>query len=107
MTDVPAMLLGCRSDVLAMNALASALYLDWEANARLAVAHLHIYAGRRPHDPKLAALVGELSVRDADFRRWWADNDVYLHAHGTKALNHPVEPGRRPSRTCACWPVGT
>ncbi|MEU3644776.1 helix-turn-helix transcriptional regulator [Lentzea sp. NPDC034063] len=117
MTDVPAMLLGRRSDVLAMNALASALYmdfgaaspqdrnpvrfmfldpaaralyLDWEANARLAVAHLHIYAGRHPHDPKLAALVGELSVRDADFRRWWADNDVYLHAHGTKALNHPV-----------------
>jgi transcriptional regulator with XRE-family HTH domain len=115
MQDVPAMLLGRRSDVLAMNSLARALYLgfgaghernpvrfifldpaarelyaDWEANARLAVAHLHIYAGRHPHDPKLAALVGELSVRDADFRRWWADNDVHLHSHGTKTLHHPV-----------------
>ena len=117
MADVPAMLLGRRSDVLAVNALAKALYLDfgggepkdrnavrfmflnpaarelyddWEANARLAVAHLHMYAGRHPHDPVLATLVGELSVRDPDFRRWWADNDVHLHAHGTKKLHHPV-----------------
>ncbi|SER60124.1 Helix-turn-helix domain-containing protein [Lentzea albida] len=117
MPDVPVMLLGRRTDVLATNALARALYKDfeaapphernmirfifldpaarelyddWEGNARLAVASLHVYAGRHPHDPRLAALVGELSVRDNDFRRWWADNDVYRHAHGSKSLHHPV-----------------
>ena len=117
MKDVPAMLIGRRTDVLAANDLARALYKDfeaepprernmirytfldpasrelyddWESNARLAVAVLHVYAGRHPHDPALAELVGELSVRDEDFRRWWADHDVHRHAHGSKRLHHPV-----------------
>ncbi|MFD9700812.1 helix-turn-helix transcriptional regulator [Lentzea sp. NPDC059081] len=117
MPDVPAMVIGRRTDVLAANRLARALYkdfdaapphernmiryafldpaarelyADWATNARNGVAALRVYAGRHPHDPELAALVGELSVRDADFRRWWADNDVYSHGHGSKVLVHPV-----------------
>jgi MmyB-like transcription regulator ligand binding domain len=66
------------------------LYDDWAASARNSVAALHLYAGQHPHDPKLAALIGELSVRDKDFRRWWADNDVFRHAHGSKLLHHPI-----------------
>src|ERR1700684_1808998 len=35
-------------------------------------------------------LLGALSVRDTDFRRWWADHDVVRYSYGTKRLHHPV-----------------
>jgi transcriptional regulator with XRE-family HTH domain len=117
LTDVPALVLGRRMDVLASNRMARALYTDftalparsrnmarliflddvmrsiyadWEGAARGIVASLHLYAGRHPHDPALAELVGELSVRDQDFRRWWADHDVFERTYGVKHLNHPI-----------------
>jgi transcriptional regulator with XRE-family HTH domain len=117
LTDVPAIVYGRRMDVLAANDLACALYTDFEAlpvrhrnMARLAfldehfralyadweeagrgiVASLRLYAGRHPHDPALAELVGELSVQDPDFRQWWAEHDVFERTHGTKHLRHPV-----------------
>lgn len=116
-TDVPALILGHRLDVLAANDLARAFYtdfnalpprernmawlmfrdeaardfyVDWAASARGIVASLHVYAGSHPHDPRLAELVGELSVHDADFRRWWADHDVFVREHGTKRYHHPL-----------------
>ncbi|MYZ36408.1 MULTISPECIES: helix-turn-helix transcriptional regulator [unclassified Streptomyces] len=115
--DSPAMVLGRRMDVLATNRLARALftdfdalphrernmvryifldesarelYTDWESSARGSVASLHLYAGRHPEDPLLAELIGELSLRDEDFRRWWADHDVLLRTHGSKRYHHPV-----------------
>lgn len=36
------------------------------------------------------ALVGGLSVKDPDFRSWWAAHEVAHKTWGTKALNHPV-----------------
>lgn len=117
LTDVPALIYGRRMDVLAANRLACALYTDfealpardrnmarlvflddhfrtlyadWQDAARGIVASLRLYAGRHPHDPALAELVGELSVQDADFRRWWADHDVFQRSHGTKHFHHPV-----------------
>jgi hypothetical protein len=114
--DTPAMVIGRRLDVLATNSMARALYnfdaqppdesnmaryvflnegvrslyVDWEWAARSVVASLHLYAGRNPNDPELAALVGELSVRDEDFSRWWADHNVFRHNHGTKNYHHPL-----------------
>ncbi|MFJ8141749.1 helix-turn-helix domain-containing protein [Streptomyces sp. NPDC096013] len=117
LTEVPALVYGRRMDVLAANGLARALYTDfealpvrdrnmarlaflddtfrslyadWEGAARGIVASLRLYAGRHPHDPALAELVGELSVQDADFRHWWADHDVFERTHGTKHFHHPV-----------------
>jgi transcriptional regulator with XRE-family HTH domain len=117
LTDVPAIVTGRRLDVLAANRLAKALYrdfdalpprernmarfvfldplardlyADWDSAARSVVATLHLYAGRNQHDPALAELIGELSVRDEDFRRWWAEHDVYQRTHGTKHYRHPV-----------------
>jgi transcriptional regulator with XRE-family HTH domain len=117
LTDVPALVIGRRCDVLATNALARALYtdfdalphrernlvrflflddaarelyMDWPQAARSAVAGLHLYAGRWPHDARLAELVEELSGRDSDFRRWWADHDVHRHSHGVHRLRHAV-----------------
>ena len=117
LTDTPALVLGRRLDVLASNRLARAfytdfdalphrernmarfmfldegarsLYCDWEEGARSTVAALHLYAGRFPHDQRLAELIGELSLQDADFRRWWAEHDVYRRTNGTKHYHHPV-----------------
>jgi transcriptional regulator with XRE-family HTH domain len=115
--DVPALILGHRGDVLAVNALARAfytdfdtlppgdrnmsrflftdqtardLYHDWAATARTVVAGLRAYAGTHPDDPRLAELVGDLSVRDPDFRRWWAGHDVYVRDHGSKRYHHSL-----------------
>ncbi|GLW09748.1 transcriptional regulator [Microtetraspora sp. NBRC 13810] len=117
LADVPALILGRRMDVLAANHLARAfytdfdalpvrernmarfvflgdqaraLYADWAATARGVVGTLHVYAGAHPHDPRLAELVGELSVADPDFRRWWAEHDVFVRENGTKHYRHPL-----------------
>jgi len=117
LTDVPALVLGRRMDLLAWNPAATALFLDfatvperhrnyvrivfthpairtlyraWDQSAQLCVAQLHMEAARDPQDPRLAALVGELSVLDADFRRWWSDHRVAVRSRGTKELDHPV-----------------
>ncbi|MDX3763971.1 helix-turn-helix transcriptional regulator [Streptomyces mirabilis] len=117
LTEVPALVIGRRTDVLASNRLFRALYADfdalpwrernmarfifldeaarslygdWEGIARSSVAALHLYAGQHPHDPQLAELVGELSLRDADFRTWWAEHDIKRRTYGTKHFHHPL-----------------
>lgn len=47
-------------------------------------------AGRNPNDPRMAGMVGELSVRDEEFRRWWGEHRVATRSKGTKMLRHPV-----------------
>ncbi|MEU3778670.1 helix-turn-helix transcriptional regulator [Streptomyces sp. NPDC032472] len=115
--DVPAMVMGRRMDVLAWNPAASALlgdfgaldraerniarntflnpatrelYADWTGCARENVAYLHLEAGRRPGDPELARLIGELSMRSEEFRRWWAEHPVQDKTSGRKRFRHPV-----------------
>jgi len=117
LSEVPVLVLGRRLDVLASNHLARALYTDfdalparrrnlawlifldeqvramhadWEDAASGVVASLRLYAGREPHDPALAELVGELSLRDPDFRCWWAEHDVFQRTHGTKRFHHAL-----------------
>ncbi|MFI6374415.1 helix-turn-helix transcriptional regulator [Streptomyces sp. NPDC050546] len=113
----PSLVLGRRMDILAWNALAAALftdfgqvpekkrnyarllftdpcfrelYLDWETIARSFVAQLRLEAARYPGDPELIALIGELSVADADFRKWWAGRPIAGLSVGTNRLRHPV-----------------
>ncbi|MEZ0067083.1 transcriptional regulator with XRE-family HTH domain [Streptacidiphilus sp. MAP12-20] len=117
MDTVPAFVLGRRTDVIAWNRMACALlgdfgsrppeqrnmawlifmdpfarelYDDWEGKAHDVVACLRMDAGRSPDDPKLAALIGELSVKSPEFRRWWAAHDVRGKGHCSKELHHPV-----------------
>ncbi|MFC7645409.1 hypothetical protein ACFQX6_35880 [Streptosporangium lutulentum] len=52
------------------------LYPDWEQIARTRVAHLRTAAGADLDHPYMIELVGELSLRSADFRRLWARHDV-------------------------------
>ncbi|KOU03076.1 XRE family transcriptional regulator [Streptomyces sp. NRRL F-2295] len=117
LTATPAVVMGRRMDVLAWNTLAAAmitdfeavpekhrnyvrilftdpamrtLYADWKSVGRTAVAQLRMEAATYPDDPRLTALVGELCVRDEDFRTWWAAHHVATLSVGTKTLNHPV-----------------
>jgi transcriptional regulator with XRE-family HTH domain len=110
---VPAFVLGSRMDVLAWNSLAGALlpdalahgnllrfmFLDplartlfepWEVCAQENVAYLRLDAGHHPDDPALAALVGELSIKSPEFRRWWAAHPVRRKEPGHKTLHHPM-----------------
>jgi transcriptional regulator with XRE-family HTH domain len=113
----PALVLGRRTDVLASNGLARALFtdfdklparernyarwmllsdearalfVDWELQARNAVEALRLDAGRTPDDPGCQQLVGELSLASPEFRRWWAEHRVHQRSHGAKHLRHPL-----------------
>ncbi|UBI41062.1 MULTISPECIES: MmyB family transcriptional regulator [Streptomyces] len=44
----------------------------------------------RSRRPSPTSAVGELSIADEDFRRWWADQNVHRHTHGSKHFHHPV-----------------
>lgn len=114
MRDVPAFVLGRRMDVLALNPLGAAVtgfsqdaspnaarhtfldpaardfYPEWRKVAAETVAYLRLDAGRHPDDPKLAALVGELSMRSEEFRTLWARQDVREKTHGRKLIRHPL-----------------
>ncbi|GAB3004102.1 hypothetical protein GCM10023080_082240 [Streptomyces pseudoechinosporeus] len=117
LTTAPALVMGRRTDILAWNERAAALFIDfeqlpskernfarlvftdpamrtlyrdWADIARAVVARLRGEAARRPDDPRLALLVGELSVRDEDFRRWWADDRVTGKWTGAQHLHHPT-----------------
>ncbi|GAA4564235.1 helix-turn-helix domain-containing protein [Planotetraspora kaengkrachanensis] len=109
---MPAYVYGRYMDVLAANALARALspnfrpgrnvlrqvfldpgdrelYLDWERATAGVVGGLRAAAGADPEDPRLAALVGELSIRSDRFRTLWARAEVGHRRDGTSHLMHP------------------
>lgn len=113
----PALILGRRTDVLAANRMAKALFtdfdampprernyvrwmllsdearnlfLDWEVQARNAVDSLRFDAGKKPDDPRAQKLVGELSLASPEFRHWWSQHHVHQRTFGNKRLHHPV-----------------
>jgi len=117
MDGVPAYVSGRRSDILAWNRMAAAvfgdwgelpaqernwarlvflkpeyreLFVDWEQKASDVVSFLRMDAGCYPDDPRLSALVGELSVKSEEFRRLWATHDVKEKGYGVKRLHHPL-----------------
>ena len=113
MPGVPAFVLGRCMDVLAHNRLADLLcggtpgggnvvrhvfldlgaratYPDWPEVADETVASLRACAADAPDDPRLTALVGELSMKSAEFRRLWARHDVRAKTAGTKRLVSPA-----------------
>jgi hypothetical protein len=48
-------------------------------------------AAAEGHDePRLSELIGDLSLRDPDFRTWWAERHATYQSHGTKTLTHPT-----------------
>lgn len=110
---VPALVLGRRGEVLATNALLTAvlgtvgpassllhyLFFDplarerivnWEHFAASFVAALRGELGRHPDDDRLIALIDELRSRDPDAAQWWEDHRVQDYASAAKQILHPV-----------------
>ena len=117
LATTPAVILGRRTDILAWNPMAAALFTDfalvppedrnfvrlvfcdprvralyprWEHAAGNGVAQLRMEAAKYPDDPELADLVRELSARDPDFRRWWTAHHVAVRGAGANAVRHPT-----------------
>lgn len=66
------------------------LYDNWDELARIHVAYLRLTAGRYPTDARLAELIGELSMRSADFATLWAMGEVADCTIGTMGMRHPT-----------------
>jgi transcriptional regulator with XRE-family HTH domain len=68
----------------------SDLFCDPEDRLENVVSALRAAAGADVDDPQLTELVGELSLKSADFRRLWARHDVKPHAgSGIHRMRHP------------------
>lgn len=111
--QTPAVVLGRRLTVLAANTLGKALfaghtysddlvrlvfldpdartfYPDWDRAALNTVGALRANIGTDYDDPDLIELVGELSLKSAEFRELWARHDVRQKTHETKRIHHPL-----------------
>jgi transcriptional regulator with XRE-family HTH domain len=113
----PAVVLGRHLDLLAWNHPAEALFGDpdsyppdrlnmllllfddartderrcpgWEQQALDYISMMRAAVATDPTHPRATAIVGELSIRSADFRRMWARHDVRESVHGTKTFRVP------------------
>jgi transcriptional regulator with XRE-family HTH domain len=113
----PALILGRRTDVLAANRMAAALFtdfdrlppkqrnyarwmfldeaarslfVDWHDQARAAVESLRFEVGRDPDDRSTIELVAELREHSREFDQWWEQHRVHQRTHGSKRLRHPL-----------------
>ncbi|MFF7717735.1 helix-turn-helix domain-containing protein [Streptomyces sp. NPDC007988] len=113
----PALILGRRTDILAANRMAKALFtdfeqlapphrnyarwmfldddarslfVDWEEQARAAVESLRLDVGRDPDDQATTALVEDLREHSREFDQWWEQHRVHQRTHGSKRLRHPL-----------------
>jgi transcriptional regulator with XRE-family HTH domain len=115
--NTPAVVLGRHLDVLAWNSLAEALLgdpssyprdrlnmlllmfddthtdqrrcADWERQALEYIGMMRAAVATDPTHPRATAIVGELSIRSADFRRLWARHDVRESVRGSKTFHVP------------------
>ena len=116
--DTPVILRGAFSEVITVNPAGAFLFADfnrmaaqarnglrwmllepqarelygpgWEDAAAEMTGRLRLEAGRRPADPRGAALVAELSERSELFRRVWEQHRVSSWLHDHKTLYHPA-----------------
>jgi transcriptional regulator with XRE-family HTH domain len=115
--DTPAVVLGRHLDLLDWNPMAEALLgdpddfppdrlnmlllmfddtrtgdrscADWERQALDYIGMLRTAVATDPTHPRATAIVGELSIRSAEFRRLWARHDVRESVSGTKTFRVP------------------
>ncbi|MFD7662599.1 helix-turn-helix domain-containing protein [Streptomyces sp. NPDC059788] len=66
------------------------LYPDRAAETRRAVASLRLTAGQHPDDQQLAELIGELSMKSAEFSALWSRHVVSNCGFGVKSFHHPL-----------------
>lgn len=115
--DTPAVVLGRHLDLLAWNPMAEALLgspdgyppdrlnmllllfddtrtgertcPDWERQALEYIGMMRAAVATDPTHPRATAIIGELSIRSAEFRRLWARHDVRASVSGTKTFRLP------------------
>jgi transcriptional regulator with XRE-family HTH domain len=110
--ELPAFVESRQFDVLAANRLATALspalrpgenrlrsvfldaaeqdlFPDWEQATSGLVASFRVSLGSDVDDPRIAQLVGELSLASERFRQLWARHDVKPLAGGAMRVRHP------------------
>jgi len=66
-----------------------ALYPDWEQATAGLIASFRASIGSDVDDPRIAQLVGELSLGSEHFRKLWARHDVRGLGGGAARLDHP------------------
>jgi transcriptional regulator with XRE-family HTH domain len=113
----PALILGRRSEVVASNRLAHALFtdfsllrprernytrwillssearelfVDWAVQARVAVENLRLDVATYSDDPATWDLIEELKECSPEFRRWWEEHRVQQRTYGSKRIRHPL-----------------
>ncbi|WP_430791453.1 helix-turn-helix transcriptional regulator [Actinoplanes sp. G11-F43] len=62
---------------------------DWERQALEYIGMMRAAVATDPTHPRATAIVGELSIRSADFRRLWSRHDVRESVSGTKTFRVP------------------
>jgi transcriptional regulator with XRE-family HTH domain len=110
--DNPALVYGRAYDVLATNAIADALfgqfqfsrnlmllvffdpaarsfYADWRAIAANSVAGFRLAHGTAPDDPRVSAVLAQLLEHSSEFREIWAQHDARGKTLAAKVFNHP------------------
>jgi len=115
--DTPAVVLGRHLDLLDWNPMAEALLgspadyppdrlnmlllmfddaltgqrtcAHWERQAMEYIGMMRVAVATDPTHPRATAVVGELSIRSAEFRRLWARHDVRESVSGTKTFHVP------------------
>ena len=113
LTMTPAFVHGRLMDVLAANALATALspifspgvnlvraifldpgvralWRDWNALTESVVARLRVLVGPDVGNPRLCEIVNDLSARSDRFRSLWVRHDILVPASGRTTFDHPV-----------------
>ncbi|WP_246281715.1 helix-turn-helix transcriptional regulator [Fodinicola acaciae] len=117
MSDVPAIVQGVRTDILAWNERGHRLlaghldtstdrpntarmvfldphtrdlYADWPRKARAIVGNLRLAVGRYPDDEPLASLIGELSMKSDEFAQLWTDHRIRQCDAADYVMRHPL-----------------
>jgi transcriptional regulator with XRE-family HTH domain len=65
-------------------------YVDWKTKAQDAVAYLRLASGQHPDDPRLATLIGDLSVNSPEFAKLWVGHAVRQCRSSTRDFRHPL-----------------
>ena len=65
------------------------LYPAWDEEATRAVAAMRLVAGRHADDRELTELIGELTMKSAEFARLWSKHPVANCVSGAKHFRHP------------------
>jgi transcriptional regulator with XRE-family HTH domain len=113
----PALILGRRSEVVASNRLAHALFtdfsqlrprernytrwlllssearelfVDWAVQARVAVENLRLDVATYSDDPATWDLLEEFNECSPEFRQWWEEHRVQQRTYGSKRIRHPL-----------------